>query len=293
MTMRTHIDRALTAGLTAAMLCAAVSVAAPERAHAQEVQVTGPLAGAPAVHHQRLWRKGRLQLQPFFGVTLQNEFSRGLFVGAQLKYHLTDWLGIGVWGAYGVASLQTRLTKEIKKKGITSNDNRLSLPSRADFGKQIGELNWMAGADLSFIPLRGKISLFQKIFVDTDLQIFGGVAFVGLDERANTTAGVCDDSEPAYDATACLDTQTARSSRIALAPSFGVGLNMHFKEFMGLSIQWRGIPFKWNTSGTDEGGNGGSFPDGVISSKDRIGKFNHMFSVGFVFYIPPGIKVSD
>ena len=260
---------------------------------AQEVQITGPLAGASSVRKLRLWRKGRAQLQPFFGLTLQNEFSRSLFVGAQLKYHFTDWLGLGVWGGYGIVSLDTNLTREIKKEGQTAPQNRLSLPSREDFGKQIGELKWMAGIDLNFIPLRGKISLFQKVFMDTDLQLFAGLAFIGIEERANTTANVCNSEAVGYVEQDCLNTQTARSSRIALAPSFGVGINTYFKEFMGLSIQWRGIPFKWNTSGTDERGGPRGSTDGLINKKDRLRQFNHMFSLGFVMYFPPKIKVSD
>ena len=53
----------------AAMLVAllAFGFAAPRSTQAQEVQITGPLAGAPAVHDLRLWRKMRLQVQPLFG----------------------------------------------------------------------------------------------------------------------------------------------------------------------------------------------------------------------------------
>ena len=74
-----------------------------------------------------------------------------------------------------------------------------------------------------------------------------------------------------------------------MAPSatFGAGINMYFNDFIGLSFEWRGMPFKWNTSGTDEAGNGsGTFPDGNIDADDRISHFNQMFTIGLVVYLP-------
>ena len=94
---------------------------------------------------------------------------------------------------------------------------------------------------------------------------------------------------------ACLDSQTARASRVAIAPTFGVGLVLYFNEFIGMSMEWRALPFSWNTSGTDEAGKGkgDEFPDGAINSDDRIFHFNHMFNLGFIFYLPTGAEVSE
>lgn len=269
---------------TLALLCG-LTASTPSTATAQEVQITGPLAGAPAVHDLRVWRKGRVQVQPFFAFMLRPEFSRSLLFGVQAKYNFLDWLGVGAWGAFSFAQTSTSLTNEIKANGETRPPNRLNLPSREGFGAQIGKIKWLTGIEANFIPLRGKLSLFQKIFVDTDLQLLAGVAFIGVTERADTAAGVCDSPSAA-----CLATQSARSSRTAIAPSFGVGINAHFARFMGVSIQWRALPFKWNTSGWDTSGNG-SFPDGTVDSKDRGRHFNQMLTIGYVLYFPPKIKV--
>jgi hypothetical protein len=88
------------------------TLAAPSStAQAQDVQVEGPLAGQPAVRHMRLYREGRLRLMPTFGMTLQNEFTRALLAGAEVSYGLTDWLSIGVWGAYSVVQVETRASR--------------------------------------------------------------------------------------------------------------------------------------------------------------------------------------
>ncbi len=257
---------------------------------AQAVQVSGPLADAPAVMNQRLWRDMRLHVEPFFAFTMADEYSRSLILGGELRFHFLDWLGIGGWGGYSVATLDTNLTKEIRDKGVTTNANRLDLPSREGYPNQVGRLNWWSGVEVHFVPFRGKLAMFQKIFVDADIDLFVGAAFVGIEERADAVGQPAPDAvtfcEIAGNATdlGCLQSQGARAKRTAIAPSFGVAFNAFFKEFIGLSFRWRGIPFKYNTSGTDNN------RDGQINGDDRLRQFNNMFSVGLIFALPPKIK---
>lgn len=271
----------------------------PSSASAQEVQVSGPLAGAPACIDCRVYRDNRFSIKPFAAFTLQDEFSRSIFFGAQLGYYFTDWIGLGLWGAFAPIHIDTDLTDEVVRQGQSTTRNRLSLPSAGGFDEQIGEMSWAAGLEAIFIPLRGKLALFQKLFIDTDFSVFGGIALVGVEERADVNSGsgpndVCLTGE-STPTPACLDSQSARASRVAFAPSFGVALTTYANDFFGISLEWRALPFSWNTSGTDEGGrdeegnlDGGDFPDGKINSEDRIFHFNHMFSVGLIFYLPPG-----
>jgi outer membrane beta-barrel protein len=282
--------------LVLAMIAAGLVVADPLPAAAQRVQVSGPLAGEPAVRHMRMYRKGRLQLAPMIGFTLQDEFKQNMFFGAQIGFGITDWLGVSVWGAYAGVNLDTGLTDEVESKGRTTDRSAISLPSSQNFGRQTGTLNWAAALQLDFTPLRGKLALFQKVFVDTDFTIFAGVAAVGLSERADVPGGVCTQAPPAgieeQGINDCVDTQFARSSRIAIAPTFGVGLNFYINDWAAILIQWRGLPFKWNTSGFDVAGNDG-FPDGQIDSSDRQFHFNHMVNIGVSFFLPGSAKVTD
>lgn len=264
-------------------------------ASAQEVQVTGPLAGAPACRKCRVYREGRFQLQPFIAFSLQDEFSRSIPLGAQLTYHVTDWLGIGLWGAWGGLNLDTGLTGEVEARGQTTERNRLSLPNANRFPDQIGKLDWFAAVQLTLVPLRGKLALFQEFFVDTDFYVSLGVAFIGVDERAAIADGsICTDSGIAADGgAACSASQLARESRIALAPTAAVGLMLHLSELFGISIEWRAFPLlSWNTSGTDEagGGPGNDFPDQRIDEQDRIVHFNHMVTIGFAFSLPAEVS---
>ena len=67
---------------------------------------------------------------------------------------------------------------------------------------------------------------------------------------------------------------------------------------MALNLEWRALPFSWNTGGTDEDGrvnlNGdGGFADGLINADDRAFHFNHMFIVGWSFYLPVKATISE
>lgn len=287
-------------GLVAALavsLVAAEGLDTMSSASAQEVHVSGPLAGAPAVRNLRLWRDMRLHVEPFFAFTIGDEYSRSLIVGGEVRFHFLDWLGIGGWGGYSVATLDTNLTDEITGKGSTTNANRLDLPSNEGYPNQIGRLNWWSGVEVHFIPFRGKLAMFQKVFVDADLDFFVGAAFVGVEERKNVQGipapppdtGVQDCIIEGSGQTdlGCLGSQDARSSRVAIAPSFGIAFSAFFKEFVGISLRWRGIPFKYNTGGTDNSNDGLA-----IDSNDRIRQFNNMFTVGVIFALPPKIKTT-
>jgi hypothetical protein len=283
---------------TTIVACLALSGVGHE-ARAQEVQVQGPLAGAPAVIGLRVYREMRFSIQLHAAMSLQDEFSRAIMPGAQLMFHPTDWLGIGVWAAFAAANIDSALTDQIVSKGQTNAVNVLSLPNAKSFPNQIGRLKWIVAPQVSFIPLRGKLGLFEKLFVDTDFYVFGGVAFVGLQERANVdlaTATNCINMDATAGLAAsisCLEPTQHRTGRTAIAPTFGAGLSLYLADFLTMSIEWRALPFAWNTSGTDESGNPrGDFPDTAINQQDRLSHFNHFLTLGFGFYLPVHPRIS-
>lgn len=292
--------------LVITLAVAVLGLAAPRTplAHAQEIQVKGPLAGAPAVIGMRIYREMRFQVQLHATMTLQDEYSRTVLFGGQLMFHPTDWLGIGVWGGFAPIHIDTFLTDQVKEKGQVNAVNVLSLPSAQGFHNQIAHINWMAAPQVAFIPLRGKLGIFEKLFIDTDLYLLGGIAFAGLEERAPVDGALfnqCKGMAMGGNLGAQIDcfrnqTQGKRASRSTVAPTFGVGLSLYMADFVAMTIEWRAMPFSWNTSGTDESGAArGDYPDDRIDEKDRLSHFNHMLTLGFAFYFPtePGHSHMD
>jgi outer membrane beta-barrel protein len=285
-------------GLKLALAAAALATgvaAAPETANAQEIQITGPLAGAPAVRKLRLYREGRAEFALGPGFTLLDEYKRTIFISGRLQYNLFDWLGIGVFGGFSpeALSLNTDLTDQIEAKAPRNSRTAVNLPSNEaraagqKFEDQAGKMSWMATPQVTFSPFRGKLALFQKLFVDTDLYVHGGVAFVGVKERGDCGAA----GQPA-----CVDPKSFKQvDRVAVAPSFGLGLTLYPSNFVSINVEYRAFPFSYNRGGFDSRGAGpdASFPDNRIDSEDRTFKFNQMIFIAAGFHLPTTPKVSE
>jgi hypothetical protein len=284
--------------------CAAL-VSLSAAANAQEIQITGPLAGAPAVRGERLHRAGRFEVALGSSFTLLDQYLRTIMPGGTLTYHFTDWIGIGVFGGYGLQST-TGLTDNIQSSAIDvyncaarpwTSQCKLTAVNLTH-GKlatdQLAHMTWMVAPQVVGVPFRGKIALFNAAFIlDSDVAFFAGAAFVGLKERGDCGADAAKGSPN------CATAQSfALASRVAIAPTFGLGLNFYpawnGTNFFGLGFEFRAFPFSWNTSGFDVAGGGtnGNFPDNSVDSKDRQFHFNTMLSVQAKFAFPVTIKTS-
>ncbi len=305
---------------------AAAALAAPEEASAQEILLTGPLKGAGSVRDLRLYRKGRFEFAPAATFTLLDEYLRQILVGARLNYNITDYLAIGGWGGFSPSPLKLPAGLVDKIQGVSNArkaenavslgmnqqpnlQNRLtSLNLGAEFEDQLGSIDWIAAPQLTFVPFRGKIALFQSIYIDSDLYFFAGPAFVGVKERADcvgptsSTVGGCSSERPsgamdaAGDPIPVPNTETFEmATRVAIAPTFGLGFTFYVNRWNALGFEWRAVPFARNTGGFDNHGGGpdGDFPDQAVNSDDRDFKLNQMLSVSWNFYIPFDYQVSE
>jgi hypothetical protein len=276
-------------------------------ASAQEILLTGPLAGAGSVRHQRLYRKGRFEFAPSAAFTLLDEYKRQILPGARLNYNLTDWLAIGVWGGFSPSALKldTGLSEQIQDVNAARQADSAGRPTLevsqahrltninvgTDFRDQLGTIDWIAVPQLQLIPFRGKIAIFQSVYVDTDFYIFGGPAFVGLNERQACPRGSCGPYPDARPGSAPFTME----SRMAIAPSFGLGFQFYMSRWAALGTEWRGVPFTRNVGGFDNHGAGpnGDFPDLEVNEQDREFRFNQMIVVSFGVHLPFDYQISE
>lgn len=265
-------------------------------ARAQEIQLTGPLAGAPAVRKLRLHREGRIEIAPTVSFSLLDEYQRTILAGARINYNLTDWFAVGLWGGYGAVQTTTALSDHIQtvteqRRGTEAgsvNDSLIRPNVGPKFKEQLGTMSYVFAPQITAVPFRGKLALFEKIFVDTDAYFFAGPAFVGLKERADCGGDSGIDC-------ASFDEGYKTASRMAIAPTFGLGLTFYSGDWMSFGLEWRAMPFAWNTGGFDIRGRDPDerFPDGAVNDKDRELKFNQMLSLSVGFYFPQVLKISD
>ncbi|MCH2108889.1 MAG: hypothetical protein MK135_06140 [Polyangiaceae bacterium] len=285
--------KALLAGLLAA---GTLLVAAPQEASAEEIRITGPLAGQPAVRKLRLYREGRLELTPSLSFTLLDKYRRNILVGVRANYGIFDWLSAGVWAGFSSSmvglEMNTNLTNEIQS--VNGRRDCANAPWDLeckltdvnlgdDFKEQVANLNWIVSPQLTAVPFRGKLGLFGNIFVDADLYVFAGPAIVGVDERA-----FCDGT--------CTEASSfAAQSRTLVSATFGLGFTFFTGKWTSVGAEWRGLPFKWNAGGFDVAGGGpnAEFPDGNINEDDRELAFNQMLTLSFNMYLPTDYATSE
>jgi outer membrane beta-barrel protein len=277
--------------LAVGALAVVATTATTREAAAQEIQLTGPLKGAPAVRRLRLYREGRIEFAPSFTSTILDEYKRTLLVGARINYGITDWLAIGVWGAYGAVGVSTGLTDQIeantKRDGLTQMN--VGNDKTGNFKSQVAQIQYIAMPQLTAIPFRGKFALFQSVFADVDAYLFAGFGVVGTKERADCANFIT-----------CAGNHQ-QDSKNHLAPTWGLGFNFYLNGFMALGFEYRMIPFAWNRSGFDSRGldadgnqsDSGKFPDGKIDNKDQTYKFNQMLSIFLGFSFPSKPKITD
>ena len=283
--------------ILAASVAAAGALSTAGVAHAQELELTGPLKGAPAARHLRLYREGRFEIAPTSSFTLLDEYRRTILFGARINYNLKDWFAFGVWGAYGAISSNTNLASEIDnpvtgapRDPLTANNvNHSQSPygGYAPFTDQTAKMNWILAPQLTFIPFRGKLAIFNKIFVDADFYAAAGWAFTGIQERGDCgAAGQVSCSSPS---------SFALVSRIENGPTAAVGFTFFPGDWWSLGVEYRALPFNWNRAGFDSRGSGtnGNFPDGQVNQQDETFKFNQMITISVGFYLPSKPTISE
>jgi outer membrane beta-barrel protein len=294
--------------LASALLVAAGLASGAKEASAQEIQLTGPLANAPAGRNLRLYREGRIEIAPSFTSTILDEFRRTLLVGARVNYGITDWLSVGVWGGYGAVGISTGLSDRIDEGALRSRDNpSLTLmnvsgsPGGGRFQKQVGQINWMLMPQITAVPFRGKFALFQGLFADVDAYVFAGFGLVATKERAACNSFVECANRDGAGAANGVDRDPLMESKSRPAPTWGLGFNFYLSRMIALGVEWRMIPFSWNRSGFDSRGqnaqgvpeSGGNFPDQRIDAQDATLRFNQMMSIYLGFSFPTMPKITD
>jgi hypothetical protein len=297
--MTTTVQK-ITKRLLPAVLAASAVLAFPERADAQEILLTGPLAGAPAVRKLRLYRQGRFEIAPSVTFSLLDEYQRTIFLGARLQYNLTDWLGIGVWGAYGgLININTALTDHIQdvnasparsQGGYNNTERRLTAVNMGpNFEDQLGSMDWIVSPQVTAVPFRGKLALFQGIYLDTDFYAFGGPAFIGLTERADCLGTPDSPCAPGP------DVPFEMASRTAIAPTFGFGFSFYVNKWSAIGFEYRFLPFSMNTGGFDTAGGGKDedFPDNKVTDADRGFAFRQLLSLSFNIFLPTQHRISE
>jgi outer membrane beta-barrel protein len=188
----------------AAVSAVAVAMLAPATAHAKK---KGPLEGEPVVRQKLELRKLRFQLTPMVAMSISQPFVHVGYAGAKAQFDFTDWIGARATFGYGVVTLDSQLTKDLRGGGLpvgrqpgepdpitgatcqgvapcrNESDAANPAPLLHDFEAGLTQATWQSSVDAVFTPFSGKLGLFSAIFTEYDLYIFGGLGLIGAQKR--------------------------------------------------------------------------------------------------------------
>lgn len=238
-------------------LCLALAaVALP--ATAQAAGITGPKKSAlekleegDAIRNRVQYRGGRFYIAPTLGFTLNDPYQRNILAGAQLAYHFTESLGVGLTGLAGFAT-DTDLAEQVQ-------DER---PDAAEGG--FSNVGVLASLDFLYTPIAGKLALFGRQALNYDMHLVAGIggAKVGGAEKIDD---------------------------FAIAPVAGVGLRTFVLNWLDINFEVRDYIYSAAVSSvTSTDTPDGSAK--TTADSEWANHFSFTVGVGFHFPNEPEIK---
>lgn len=197
-------------------------------------------------------QRNRVEIIPTFRASLNDQVVQNFSVGATLNYHILESLFVGVgfdWGNFGKSfGGMTSLAKEISTSSGAQPDGV--------------KLNWVGLAEIGYVPIMGKLAIFNSAigYYDVSISAGGGYLSYGTilaNESKSTFGGVVGLTARAFLSDWCALTVSLRDL-IFMADFGGVGednkaLTNVLTAGVGFSIY---IPFSFEYSQADLTGEG-------------------------------------
>ncbi len=118
-----------------------------------------------AVQQRFIIKKGRFELQPYWGITLNDQFVSHPGPGLALNYYITEVLAIGLNGNYyGAFNVDSDFNAQVRRAA------RVAVP--------LTEYDWAAALNFTYVPANGKFAGFGDFIFHYDAYIVGGVGAI-------------------------------------------------------------------------------------------------------------------
>jgi outer membrane beta-barrel protein len=121
-------------------------------------------------------KQGRLEVSPSATISVRDAFFRKYIFGASFTYHPMETLGVGVRAGWSLPTVSGSAQICTFGEGTTRN---CRAPEKAELdGKAPGQIKLLAGADVQWAPIYGKISLLAESFAHFDMYGVAGASLV-------------------------------------------------------------------------------------------------------------------
>jgi outer membrane beta-barrel protein len=110
-------------------------------------------------------RYHRVEVNPYFGITMNDQFVLHPGPGLAVNFYITNVLAVGVNGNF--------------YQGLNSNSSFNFQTSRAArVGEPVTEYQWNANANITYVPAYGKFAGFSDFIFHYDVFVLGGVGVI-------------------------------------------------------------------------------------------------------------------
>jgi outer membrane beta-barrel protein len=157
--------RSAGAWLTAALALASLPGAAAASASDAFEDKVKPVSG------QLYQKAGRFEITPTANLSVNDAFFTKYFFGGKLGYHLNEWLSVG-------GSFSTGIDRETGSTTVCPANQGCRRATDAQLYQVPGYLKTMAGAEVAFAPIYGKLNLFAEKAIHLDLSIAAGADWI-------------------------------------------------------------------------------------------------------------------
>lgn len=118
-----------------------------------------------AVQQRFIIKKGRFEVQPFWGFTLNDQFVSHNAPGLGINYYITEVLAVGVNGSYyDPFNVDSAFNAQVRRA--------------ARVGVPLTEYQWAAAANFTYVPANGKFAGFSNFIFHYDMYVVGGVGAI-------------------------------------------------------------------------------------------------------------------
>jgi outer membrane beta-barrel protein len=196
---------------------------------------------------------GRLELQPFTGITLNDNLIRHYVFGLDLNYFLTDVFWVGLQGQYFIHQLTTQ---------------EQLLGSEFNLAPSLNQYQYAGALNFGYVPVYGKFAWFNRSIVSWEIWASAGFGLTWTKVIPR---------DPANSAAAFTNTD--------LTPNVGIGSRFFFTDWLTINFALRDyiLPDKYETQMKPDPYTNAT---AAKANAQSVLVNNVVFSIGVGFYLP-------
>jgi outer membrane beta-barrel protein len=198
----------------------------------------------------------RTELNPFVGITMNDNMIRHESIGGEFAYYLTDVLAVGVEGQYMVHNFQ-------EPYDLVARQAR-RLPT-------LNQYNWQTALNFHYVPVYGKFAVLDKKLITWESYFTAGIG-VGQSEVIPR------------------DTKYPGFTNFLIQPNVGVNMRFFLAKWLTVNIGIRDYIFVDKFEPTNRSPTMNATASDAAAHADSALINNLMFQAGISFWLPTSFE---